>query len=145
MRVANLTFSDVEVFNANEYGTVLSEPIDSELFKTDPAKFSFPIVVEPNRTIYVSLTLQGPRLDFSIYNGNENTSKTVNIGELNSIGFQDLTVSFKPMWIGNFLALQDFSVKGTWKFNVIILVSVIVVPVIAVTAWFYWRRRKLSR
>ena len=145
MRVANLTFSDVEVFDANEYRTVLSEPIDSELFKTDPAKFSFPIVVEPNRTIYASLTRQGPRLNFSIYNGDENTSKTVTIGELNSIGFQDLTVSFKPSWMENFLALQDFSVKGTWWFGVILLVSVIAVPVIAVTVWLFWRRRKLSR
>jgi len=45
----------------------------------------------------------------------------------------------------NFLALQDFSVKGTWRFSVILLVSVIAVPVIAVTVWLFWRRRKLSR
>jgi hypothetical protein len=145
MRVANLTFDEVSLFDANEYGTVLSEPIDLEVFKTDPQKFTFPIVVELNSTIFASLTRQGSNLAFSVYNGDENLSKTVTVGELNSIGFQDITVSFKPNWMGDYVALQDFSVTGTWKFDVRLLVPIIGIPVIAVTAWLYWRRRRISR
>lgn len=145
MRVANLTFDEVSLFDANEYRTVLSEPIDAELFRTNPAKFSFPIVIEPNRTIYAALTRQEPRLDFLIYNEDENISKTITLGELNSIGFQDITVSFKPSWLENFLVLRDFAVEGTWKFDVRLLVPIIGISVIAVTTWLFWRRRKNTR
>ncbi len=145
MRVANLTFDEVSLFDANQYGTVLSEPIDLELFKTDPQKFIFPIVVDLNRTISASLTRQGSDLAFSIYGRDENVSKTVTVGELNSITFQNVTVSFKPNWMGDYLALQDFAVTGTWKFDVRLLVPIIGIPVIAVTAWLFWRRRRISR
>jgi len=144
MRVANLTFSDVELFEVDQYRTVLSEPIDAELFKKDPAKFSFPIVSKPE-IVYAAVTQEGSHLAFSLVKGDENASKMIIIGESNSVALGDLTVSFKPIRQANFLILHDFTVRETWKFDVRLLVLIVGVPLVTVCVWFYWKRRKHSR
>ena len=68
MRVANLTFGDVRLFDINQYSMILSEPIDAELFKTDPPKFSFPIVFEPE-IVYAAITKRDGNLTFSLAKG----------------------------------------------------------------------------
>jgi len=144
MRVANLTFGDVELFNVNEYRTVLSEPIDEELFKTDPTKFRFPIILKPE-IVYAAIIQKGSNLTFSLFKGNENSSKVLTLGELNSVTLGDITVSFTPLWQENFLILQDFAVQKIKEFDVRILVPVVGVPVVIVVVLLYWKRRKTSR
>jgi len=144
MRVANLTFGDVSLFDVKQYRTVLSEPIDAELFRNDPTKFSFPIVFKPE-IVYAALTKQGSHLTFSLFNGNENVSKTLTIGEPSSVALGDVAVSFKPVHQENFLVLQDFVVWEIWKFDVRILVPVVGVPVALVVVLLFWKKRRQSR
>jgi len=144
MRVANLTFSDVELFDINEYRTVLSELIDAELFRKDPTKFSFPLVFKPE-TVYAAVTQEGSNLTFSLLKENENASKMLTLGESNSITLGDLVVSFKPIRQENFLILQDFAVGEVWKFDVRFLVPIVGVPIVAVAVWLYWKKRKHGR
>jgi len=145
MRVANLTFSNVELFEVNEYRTVLSEPVDTELFKKDPAKFSFPIAFKPEKIVYAAITQEGSDLTFSLIEGKENASKMLTLGESNSVTLGDLTVSFKPIKQEDFLVLQDFTVGEIWKFDVRFLVPIVGVPIVVVAVWLYWKRRKHSR
>lgn len=144
MRVANLTFSNVELFDVDQYGTVLSEPIDAELFSKDPSKFSFPIVFEPD-IIYAAITRNGSDLTFFLVKENENASKTLTLGEMNSVALGDITVSFRPLWHESFLVLQDFTVGEIWKLDLRILVPIVLVPVVIVGVWLYWKRRKHGR
>jgi hypothetical protein len=146
MRVANLnlTFGDVELFNAEEYRTVLAEPIDSWLYKTDPSHFRFPIAFEPE-IVYAALTREESRLTFSLFKGTENASMLLTLGESNSLTLGDIEVSFKPIRQRNFLILQGFTVGQTWTFDFRILVPVVGVPVIAAVVWLYLKRRKAIR
>jgi len=141
MRIANLTFSDPELFNVNEYRTVLSEPIDAELFKKDPTKFRFPIVFKPE-IVYAAVTEEASYLTFSLFKGEENASRTLSLGEWNKVALGDISVSFKPVRQENFLILQDFTVREVWKFDFRILVPIVGVPVVIVVVWLYWKRRK---
>jgi len=150
MRVANLTFGNTKLFNVNQYRTVLSEPIDAELFEKDPTKFRFPIVFEPE-IVYAAITQNGSQLTFSLINRNGNASVMLTLGKLNSVALGDITVSFKPVRQENFLILQDFTVLEAWKFDIKILVPfvgvsvVIGVTVVIVVAWLHRNRQKHSR
>jgi len=144
MRVANLTFGDASLFNVNQYTTVLSEPIDAELFKKDPSKFRFPIVFKPD-IVYAAVTQEEAHLTFSLFKENENASKTLTLGESNKITLGDMIVSFKPIRHENFLILQDFVVGEVWKFDVRFLVPVVGVPIVVVIVWLYWKKRKHGR
>lgn len=144
IRVANLTFGDVRLFDISEYRTVLSEPIDAELFKKDPAKFSFPIVFKPE-IVYAAITQEGSNLAFSLFRGNENASKTLTLGESNSVALGDLIVSFMPLRQENFLILRGFAVWEVWRFDVRFLVPIVGVPAVVAVVLLYWKRRKTSR
>jgi len=144
MRVANLTFGDVELFDVNQYKMVLSEPVDAELFRKDPTKFSFPIVFKPEM-VYAAITQEESHLTFSLLKENENASKMLTLGESNSITFGDLVFSFKPIRQENFLILQDFAVGEVLKFDVRIFAPVVGVSIIVATVWLYWIRRKHGR
>jgi len=143
MRVANLTFSNVGLFDVNEYGTILSEPINEELFNSDPTKFSFPILFEPE--MVSAITQKGSLLTFSLFSKTENVSKTIVLGESNSVSLGDLTVSFKPIRQEKFLILQDFTVRGIWNIDTRILIPIAAVPIVILVFWLYWKRRKPSR
>jgi hypothetical protein len=122
----------------------LSEPIDAELFKNDPTKFRFPIVFKPE-IVYAAITQEGSNLTFSLFKGNENASKTLTLGESNSVALEDIAVSFTPIRYENFLVLQDFAVGEAWKLDIRILGLVVGVPIVIVVVWVYWKRRKTSR
>ncbi len=141
MKVANLTFGNVELFNPNEYGTVLSQPVDAGLFRKDPAKFSFPLVFK-QEIVHAAVTREGQNLTFSLFKGNENASMTLALGVSNSIALGDIAVSFKPIRHGNFLILQDFAVLEILQFDVRILVPAVGLPLVIAVVWLYWKRRK---
>jgi len=139
MRLANLTFGIPEAFNVNEYRTVLSQPIDVEVFRDDPDKFSFPIISRPE--IRAAVTKEGSNMTFSLFKGTENVSRPLTLGETNSIALGDTTVSFRPIRLQDFLALQNFVVQPMLAFDIRILIPIVGVPVILL-AWFYWKRRR---
>jgi hypothetical protein len=141
MRVANLTLSQFEAFNIDEYGTVLSQPVDVEIYEIAPDKFSFPLVFEPE-IVQGALTLNGSDITFHLSKGEKNTSKTLILGETNNIRFEGLGVSFKPIRQGDMVILYNFSVKELWTFDVKILIPfVAAVPVILIF-WLYWKRKR---
>lgn len=139
MKVSNLTFSNVDAFDVHDYGTILSQPIDAEMFKEDAAKFRFPILIKPE-IIYAALIRDGANLTVSLMKDKEKTSKMLTLGKINSISLGDVNVNFKPLWQGDFLVLQDFAVQVKWKFDLRVLIPIVVVPVILV-AWLYRRRK----
>ncbi len=141
MRVANLTFGGVSLFRVDEYKTVMSQPIDVELFREDPNKFSFPIRFEPE-TINAAVTQEGSGVVFSLIKEDENVSRTITIDEYNSVSLGGLTVSFIPAWQDSFLVLYDFSVRETWSFDVWLVFPIVGVPVAVLAVWLYWRRRR---
>ncbi len=143
MRIANLTFGGFEAFDINEYGTVLSQPIDAELHTTSPDKFSFPIIFEPEM-VQAALTRNGSDIAFHLSRGEKKTSKTLIPEETNSIEFEGLGVSFKPVHHGDMVILHNFSVQKLWMFDVRILIPfVAAVPVILIF-WLCWKRRKIK-
>ncbi len=139
MRVVNLTFSNVDAFNVNNYGTILSQPIDAGMFEEDPAKFSFPILIKPE-IIYAAITSDGSNLSVSLTKDEEEVSKTLTLGETNSVTLGDVNIKFKPVWLGDFLVLQDFVVQATRALDLIVLIPIIVAPVI-LAVWLYLRRK----
>jgi len=142
MRVANLTFSAVETFNVNEYRTILSEPIDADVFEDSSKYFSFPILYVPEEdVIQAAITQNGTNLAISLIKGKEKTSKTLVLNETNSITLGDVAVSFRPVRLEGFVVLQDFTVQKVWMFDVRILILAVVVPVILVLL-FYWKKWK---
>jgi transglutaminase-like putative cysteine protease len=141
LRVANLTFAQVELFDVSQYSTVLSKPVDAELFKTDPTKFRFPIAVKSEVT-YAAVTEEGSNLVFSLFKGKENASEVLALGEYNSIALGDTAVSFEPNLQEDFLVLQDFAVQDVWMFDYRILVPIVGVPVVLLVIWLYTRRRR---
>jgi hypothetical protein len=145
IRVANLTFNEVSLFNPSEYRTVLSEPIDWEVFKGDPTKFCFPIAFKNDIIYQAAITREGNKLTFSLFKENENASKTITLGESNSFVLGDVTVSFRPLLYQNFLVMQDFAVGEVWNFDVRTIIPVVGVTAIAVIVWFYWRKTRKGR
>jgi len=144
MRVANLTFSDARLFNINEYSTLLSEPIDKEVFAADPSRFMFPIVFEPE-IVYAAITGEGSDLTFSLFGGRENASNVLVSGESNNLALGDMMVSFKPVRKEGFVILQDFSVRGILRFDSRLLVPILGGPLVVAVAWLYWKRRVQKR
>ena len=143
MRVANLTLSHFEAFNIDEYGTVLSQPVDVEMYDTNPDKFSFPMIFEPE-IVKAALTRNGSDITFHLSKGEKETSKTLILGETNNIGFEGLDVSFKPIRQGDMVILYNFSVQELWMFDVKILIPfVAAVPVILIL-WLYRKRKKVK-
>ena len=141
IRIANLTFNDVGLFDVNQYGTVLTEPIDAQLFQREPSKLGFPIVFEPE-TVYAAVTRRDLNLTFSLIQGEQNASKQLGLGELNSLTLNDLVVSFIPIQRQNFLVLQDFTVREIARLDIRVLVPIIAVPLVIVTFVLYWKTRK---
>lgn len=145
MRVANLTFAYVEAFKVDEYRTVLSEPVDQSVFDANPESFSFPVVLFESEILRAAVTREGVSLAFSLVKGKEKISKTLALNETNSISLGDTTVSFKPIRQGDFVFLQNFSVKEAWKPDIrILLIPAIGAPTVVI-AWQYWRRKKVKR
>jgi len=141
MRVANLTFGGFEAFNIDEYGKILSQPVDVELYETSPGKFSFPIIFEPEM-VHAALTWNGSVITFHLSKGDEKTSKTLILEETNNVRFEGLGVSFKPVRQGDIVILDNFSVQELWMFDFRILIPfVVAVPVILIL-WLYWKRKK---
>jgi len=142
MRVANLTFGSFETFEINEYGTVLSQPVDVELYETNTDKFSFPIVFEPEM-VQAALTRNGSDITFHLSKGDEKTSKTLIPEETNSIVFEGLSVSFELVHHDDMVILHNFSVQELWMFDFKILILLVVfVPAILIFGLF-WKRRKI--
>ena len=141
LRVANLTFAQVEFFDVSQYQTVLSRPVKAELFKNDPAKFRFPIGVK-SEVIYGAVTEEESNLVFSVFKGKENVSEVLALGEYNSIVLSDTAVSFKPTLHEGFLVLQGFTVQDVWMFDYRILFPIVGVPVVLLVIWLFIRRSR---
>ena len=139
MRVANLTFSDVEAFNIYEYPTVLVEPIDSEVFEQNPDAFGFPIAFKPE-VVYAAITQDGENLNVTLMEEKEKTSKLLILGDSNRIVLGETALSFKPTLLEDFVLLQNFSVQKTWEFDLRVLIPIVGVPVVILIVWLYRRR-----
>ncbi len=142
MRVANLTFSHTETFNVNEYGTVLSQPVDVRMYEADPEKFGFPIIFEPE-IVQAALTRNGSDLSFHIIKKGKATSNTLILGEVNTINFEGLSVSFKPVQQGDTIFLDNFTVQELWMFDVKFLILFAAIPAILVF-WMYMKRKRVK-
>lgn len=143
MRVANLTLSHFEAFNIDEYGTVLSQPVDVEMYETNPDKFSFPMIFEPE-IVKAALTRNGSDITFHLSKGEKETSKTLILGETNNIGFEGLGVSFKPIRQGDMVILHNFSVQELWMFDVKILIFLVAAVPVVLICWLYWKKKKIK-
>jgi len=142
MRVANLTLSHLEAFKINDYGTVLSQPIDVEIYEANPDGFSFPIIFEPE-IVQAALTLNGSDITFHLSKGERKISKTLVLGQINKIEFEGLGVSFTPIHQGDMIVLNNFSVNELWIFDVRILIPIVAaVPILIF--WFYWKRKRVK-
>lgn len=139
MRVANLTFSDVEAFDISEYQTVLVEPINWDDFANSPGDFSFPIVFRPD---VVSAAITHNESDFvvALMKDNENASKVLAMGQSNEVTLDDTALSFKPSLRGDFMVLEDFSVQKVVGFDLRLLIPIVAIPVIIVIWWLYRKR-----
>lgn len=142
MRVANLTFSNVEVFNTNDYSTVFSQPVDKALFDTNPDSFSFPLLFLEPEIMRAAVTRDGSNLAFSLVKGKEKVSKMLTLNETNSVSLGDTTISFEPNRQENFVVLRNFVIQEAWKLDLrIFIVPIIGVPVVLIF-WFYLKRKK---
>lgn len=144
MRVANLTFASIEQFDVNEFGTVLCQPTSTQAYASDPDRFSFPIVFEPE-TIQAALTYNNSDVTFHISKGEENSSKRLSLGVVNNVEFEGLSVSFKPILQSNgIVALTSFSVQRTQTIDYRILTALIVAVPILLISTYYWRRKRIK-
>ena len=143
MRVANLTLSHLENFNINEYATVLSQPINMEIYEANPDRFNFPLIFEPEM-VHAALTWNNSDITLHLSKGEKKTSETLILGETNSIRFEGLAVSFEPLRQDNIVILHDFSVQGMWMFDVKILIPFVVIVPVAIISWLYWKRKKIK-
>jgi hypothetical protein len=141
MRIADLTLTSLEEFDVNKYGTMLCQPTDIEAYESNPERFSFPIVYEPE-TIQAALTSNNSDLIFHISKGKESISRKLTLGVLNSVEFESLKVSFTPAHQNNtMVALNDFSVQRTQSFDYRIIIPLLIaIPILSI-AMFYWRRK----
>ncbi len=141
MRVANLTFSDVEAFNVYEYPTVIAEPIDSDAFEQNPDAFRFPIAFKPE-VVYASITREGENFNVTLMDekDEEKKSELLVLGDSNRIVLGDTALSFKPILLEDFVLLQNFSVQKTWEFDLRVLILIALVPVVILIVWLYRKR-----
>lgn len=143
MRVANLTFSHTEAFNIKEYKTVLSQPVDVAKYETDPDKFSFPIIFEPE-TVQAALTRNGSNLTFHLNKDEKTASKSLILGETNNIEFEGISVSFKPVRQGDLIILHDFTVQELWMLDAKIFIPFVVVVPVVLVFWLYLKRKRIK-
>lgn len=144
LRIANLTFAQVELFDVSQYQTVISRPIEANLFRNDPTKFRFPIAVKSEVT-YGAVTEERSSLVFSLFNGKENASRILELDKYNNIVLGDVAVTFKPKLQSGFLVLQGFTVQDVGTFDYRIFVPVVTVPIGLLAVWLYTRRKKRRR
>jgi len=143
MRVDSLKLLQFGEFDINEYGTVLSQPVEVEIYETSPDKFSFPLIFEPE-IVQAALTQNGSDITFHLSKEEKEMSKTLILGETNNIGFEGLGVSFKPIREGDMVFLHNFSVQELWMFDVKILVPLIAVVPVILIFWLFWKRKKIK-
>lgn len=143
IRVANLTFGGFKTFEINEYGTVLSQPVDVELYETNSDKFSFPIIFEPE-IVQAALTRNGSDITFHLIKKDKKISKTLIPEETNSIVFEGLSVSFEPVHHNDVVILHNFSVQKPWMFDVKILISLVAVVPAILIIWLFWKKKKIK-
>jgi len=144
MRVSNLTFSNVEAFNIGEYRTLLVQPIDEEVFNSNPERFRFPIIYKP-KIIEVAVTQKGSTLTISLIKDEEKVSKILTLNETNSVSLGDTTLSFEPIRRDYFVVLQNFLVQEPWGLDFrLFIIPIVGVPVVVVF-WLYWRRKRIKR
>jgi hypothetical protein len=143
MRVANLTLKDFDSFNVSDYRTVLSQPVDLEMYNANPDKLSFPIT-SGSKMIQAALTRNGSEITFHLSNGEKNASKAVTLGEANSITLEDTVVSFKPVMLGDIIAMTDFSVGKPWMIGISFLVLLVAGVGVALIIMIYWKRSKVK-
>ena len=142
MRVANLTLTNPEEFDINEYGTVLCQPTDSETYESNPGGFSFPIIFEPD-IIQASLTFNDSDLIFHVSKGKQSTSRKLTLGVMNDINFEDLRVSFTPVRLNHIIvSLNSFSVQKTQSFDYRIIVPLFIAVPVLLAVTYYWRRKR---
>lgn len=141
MRIANLTFGDASFADLSQYKTVLSKPVKAEVSRTDPTKFRFPIAVKPE-TVYAAVTENESVLTFSLFKGEQNASKVLILGDLNSVVVDNVAVSFRPVLQDSFLVLQDFSVEEVHQFDFRLLIPLLGIPVVLMVVWMLRRRGK---
>jgi hypothetical protein len=142
MRVANLTLTNPEEFDINEYGTVLCQPTDSETYESNPDGFSFPIIFEPD-IIQASLTFNDSDLMFHVSKGKQSTSRKLTLGVMNDIDFEDLRVSFTPVRLNHIIvSLNSFSVQKTQSFDYRIIVPLFIAVPVLLAVTYYWRRKR---
>jgi len=141
MRVANLTFGNVEAFNINEYRTVLCQPVDKALFDANPESFSFPVLFLEPDILYAAVTQDGSNLAFSLIKGKEKVSQVLTLNQTNSVSLENITLSFTPIRQDDFVVLHNFVQEG-WRLDLrIFIIPIIGVPV-ALISWFYLRRKR---
>jgi hypothetical protein len=142
MRVANLTLTNPEEFDINEYGTVLCQPTDSETYESNPDGFSFPIIFEPD-IVQASLTFNDSDLMFHVSKGRQSTSRKLTLGVMNDIDFEGLCVSFIPVRLNHIIvSLNSFSVQKTQSFDYRIIVPLFIAVPVLLAVTYYWRRKR---
>jgi len=143
IRVANLTLRSFEAFNINEYGTVLSQPVDEHLYETSPDEFSFPLIFKP-QTIQAALTWNGSDLVFHLSSGEKKTYKTLILGETNNIEFESFGLSFRPIRQGDITILYNLSVQELRMFDFRILIPLIAAVPAILIFWLYRKRKRIK-
>jgi hypothetical protein len=144
MRIANLTFGDATYADLSRYKTVLSQPINAEVFEKDPTKFRFPVAVKPE-TVYAAVTENISALTLSLFKGEQNVSKVLVLGDYSSIIVDDVAVSFRPVLQSDFLVLEDFTVDEVRQFDFRLLIPLLGIPVVLMIVWLLRRSRKRVR
>jgi transglutaminase-like putative cysteine protease len=144
MRIANLTFGDATYADLSRYKTVLSQPINAEVFEKDPTKFRFPVAVKPE-TVYAAVTENTSTLTLSLFKGEQNVSKVLVLGDYSSIIVDDVAVSFRPVLQSDFLVLEDFTVDEVRQFDFRLLIPLLGIPVVLMIVWLLRRSRKRVR
>jgi hypothetical protein len=145
MRVANLTLTTPEQFDINEYGTILCQPTETEIFESDPEGFSFPLLFAPE-TVQAALTSNGSQLSFHISKDSENVSRELTMGVMNNIEFEDISVSFTPERQNHtMIALNNFSIQKNAPLEYTIGVPILVAVPIFLGVTYFWKRRRNKR
>jgi hypothetical protein len=142
MRVANLTFTNPEEFDTNEYGTVLCQPTESETYESNPDGFSFPIIFEPD-IVQASLTFNDSDLIFHVRKGKQSISRKLTLGVMNDIDFEDIRVSFIPVRLDHIIvSLNSFSVQKTQSFDYRIIIPLLIAVPVLIAVTYYWRKKR---
>jgi hypothetical protein len=141
MRVTNLTMTDIQEFDINQYGTLFCQPIDLNYYESNPDSFSFPITFEPE-TVKTALTYDGPNLAFHVNKQDQNFSKNIQIGSVCNIEFAGLSFSFTPILESNgMIALTKFTATKILGIDYRMLIPLVaIIPILLIFA--YYRKRK---